>query len=72
MNLLKSAITLILFLALVSCNDDVFVDRPDSIGDDTVVMLDSNGSSVDMGYSTKNLKGITLSRRRLSYICLCS
>ena len=61
MNLLKSAITLILFLALVSCNDDVFVDRPDSIGDDTVVMLDSNGSSIDMGYSTKNLKGITLS-----------
>lgn len=61
MNLLKSAISLILFLALVSCNDDVFVDRPDSIGDDTVVMLDSNGSSVDMGYSTKNLKGITLS-----------
>lgn len=61
MNLLESAISLILFLALVSCNDDVFVDRPDSIGDDTVVMLDSNGSSVDMGYSTKNLKGITLS-----------
>ena len=26
MNLLKSAITLILFLALVSCNDDVFPD----------------------------------------------
>lgn len=61
MYLLKSAITLILFLTLVSCNDDVFVDRPEEIGDDTVVMLGGNSASAELAYSTKNLKTITLS-----------
>ena len=61
MSFLKSAITLILFLTLVSCNDDVFVDRPEEIGDDTVVTLGGNSASAELAYSTKNLKTIPLS-----------
>ncbi len=60
MNLFKSTIFLILFIALVSCNDDVFVDRPDAVGEEKIVILDGDGAQTELSYTTKQLECVSL------------
>lgn len=58
--LFNSTIILILLLVSAACNDDVFVDRPDDIGDDTVITIDGDGGSDEIRYPVKKLTGITV------------